>query len=115
MTYMAVASPFRRLLSVATLGASLLLLGQAPVAHVMSSIRPAGVADTPIPAEEEQRSDTAERVWQAQVALRHRKHVTYQETVEPAPSWGLHPATLLSAAYVIPPSVFSGAPRPLRC
>lgn len=112
---MAAASPFRRLLSVATLGASLLLLGQAPVAHVMSSIRPAGLADTPIPAEEEQRSDTAERVWQAQVALRHKKHVTYQETVEPAPSWGLHPATPVSAAYRIPPSVFSGAPRPLRC
>ena len=107
-------SPFRRLLSVATLGASLLFLGQVPVAHVMSSIRPAGVADTPIPAEEE-RSDTAERVGQAQVSLRHRRHVTYQETVEPPPSWGLHPAAVLAPAYLIPPSVFSGAPRPLRC
>ena len=112
---MAVASAFRRLLSMATLGASLLLLGQAPVAHVMSSLRPAGAADTPIPAEEEQRSDTAERVWQAQVSLRHRKHVTYQETIQPAPTWGLHPATPRPAASVVPPSVFSGAPRPLRC
>jgi len=112
---MTTVSPFRRLLSVATLGASLLFLGQVPVAHVTSSIRPPSAADTPIPAEEEQRGDTAERVWQAQVSLRHRRHVTYQETIEPPPSWGLHPPAVLATAYLIPPSVFSGAPRPLRC
>lgn len=104
----------RRFLSTATVIACLLLLLQVPVAHVSSSIRP-GAADTPIPTEEEQRTDAAERVGQAQAALRHRKQVTYQETVEPAPSWRPHAATPLPAAYVIPPSVFPGAPRPLRC
>jgi hypothetical protein len=104
----------RRFLSTATLTACLLLLGQVPVAHVMSSIRP-GAVDMSIPTEEEHRSDTAERVWQAQVALRHRKQVTYQETVEPPPSY----RTVIPAAHAVtltvPPPVFSGAPRPLRC
>jgi hypothetical protein len=112
--YRAADPPFRRLTLVTTLGACLLLLGQAPLAHVMSNVRPAA-ADTPVPVEEEQRSDTAERVWQAQVSLRHRKHVTYQETVEPLPSWELHSHAVVAAAHAISPAVFAGAPRPLRC
>ena len=107
--------PVRRFLAAFTIVACLLLLGQVPVAHVASSIRP-GAADTPIPTEEEQRTDVAEKVWQAQVSLRQRRHVTYQETVVPAPSARVpRPPRLSVSPDRPPPSVFPGAPRPLRC
>lgn len=106
---------FRRFLSAATIFASLLLLGQVPVAHAVLSIRP-GAADTPIPTEEEQRTEVAERVCQTQVSLRHRRHIVYQETVEPVPAYRLHDAPALQVSFDRPPpSVFAGAPRPLRC
>lgn len=96
------------------MAASLLLLGQVPVAHVMSSIRP-GAADLPIPTEEEHRSLIAERASQAQVTQRHRKHDTYQETAAPPPSYRMVIPAAHALTLAVPPSVFPGAPRPLRC
>lgn len=105
----------RRFLSAVTILASLLLLGQVPVAHAVTSIRP-GAADIPIPTEEEQRTEVAERVCQTQLALRHKRHIVYQETVEPTPAYRLHGAAVLQHSFDRPsPSVFAGAPRPLRC
>lgn len=104
----------RRALSAALLTTCVLLLGQVPVAHVASNLRP-GAADLPIPVEDQQRSDAGERVWQAQVALRHRKQVTYQETVEAPVTRGYPPPMRLAAPLAIPPTVYSGAPLPLRC
>lgn len=104
----------RRLLSIVIVVGSVLLLTQVPVAHVVASLRPA--TELPVPAEEEQRTVPAEKASEVELAARHRRHATYQETIEPVPLPALYHGERSRAAMHHPaPRHFTGSPPQLRC
>lgn len=104
----------RGLLSIITVMGSVLLVTQVPVAHVVASLRPA--SQVPLPTEEEQRSDPAEKASEIELSAKYRRHATYQETVEPVPSPALYHGERARAAMHHPaPQHYRGSPPQLRC